>query len=84
MPYLLCLGVWAKGTLYAPALVGVAVALAADLWSYYGAYTGRDGQSGLVVVFMPLWSTILFCPSAMFLVWHSTRDKGNESKEHAP
>ena len=84
MPYLLCLAVWAKGTLYTPALFGVLVALAIDVWAYHGAYTGRDGQSGLVLVFMPLWSTILFCPIAMFLGWISSHDKPNEPKEPAP
>jgi hypothetical protein len=84
MPYLLCLAVWAKGTLYAPSLVGVSVALAVVLWSYYAAYTGRDGQSGLVLVFMPLWSTFVFCPIAMYLAWIFTRNKGNEVNDRAP
>lgn len=45
MPYLLCLAVWAKGPPYTAATAAVTVALAADSFAYYSAYTGRDGRS---------------------------------------
>jgi hypothetical protein len=84
MPYLLCLAVWAKGPPYMPSVAGVSVALCAEVFAYYSAYTGRDGQSGLIIVFMPLWSTLMFCPIAMFLARDSRREKNNEGENGAP
>jgi hypothetical protein len=84
MPYLLCLAVWAKGPPYTAAIAAVSVALAADFFAYYSAYTGSDGQSGSILVFMPLWSTLIFCPIAIYLARDSARGKNTEGNDRAP
>jgi hypothetical protein len=73
LPYLLCFAVWAKGPPYASAVAALLVAVLAEAFAFYTGYTGRDGQSGILIVLMPLWSTVLLCPIAIFLARSSER-----------
>lgn len=55
------------------ALLGVAAvstALAVDVWTHYTVFVAPSGSTAaLALIFMPLWSTLVFGPLAMLVVW---------------
>ena len=74
VPYVLCLAVWARSGTGAPALAGVLLALALDLYMHYGVFIHpTSSTAALGMIFIPLWSAILVCPVAMLLAWLAVR-----------
>ncbi|SRR6266536_2805932 len=84
LPYAICLAVWARSSIGAPALAGVIAALAFDLVAHYDVFVHpTHSTAALAMIFVPLWSTLLFCPAAMLLVWLTVRRR-RVSEPHAP
>ena len=70
LPYAICLAVWARSSIGAPAVAGVI----ADLVAHYAVFVHpTSSTAALAMIFVPLWSTLLFCPVAMFAVWLAIR-----------
>ena len=63
--------------------VHVVVAVAAEGFAFYTAYTGKDGQSAILIALMPLWSTILLCPIAIFLARNRAKES-HDGKDRTP
>jgi len=84
LPYGVCLAIWARSAVGAPALAGVVVALAWDLVAHYDVFVHpTSSTAALAMIFVPLWSTLLFCPIAMFAAWIVGRRR-NAPESHAP
>ena len=70
VPYLVSLAVLARSRSAIPALCGVSVALALDLVAHYEVFIrASSSTSALLMVMVPLWSTVVFCPIAMLVAW---------------
>ena len=84
VPYAVCLAVWMRSRTGVPALVGVVIALMFDLYVHYHVFIHPGSSTaGLVMIFAPLWSALLFCPAAMLISWLMARQRGNIQR-HAP
>jgi hypothetical protein len=67
-PYALCLGLWWRSKLGVPALAGVLVAFALDLYAHYTVFINPSSSTdALAMVAIPLYNTVLFCPLAMLI-----------------
>ena len=84
LPYVVCLLIWIRSSVGSPAFAGVIAALAFDLVAHYDVFIHpTTSTAALAMIFVPLWSTLLFCPVAMLVVWLAVRRRDlNES--HAP
>jgi len=70
LPYALCLAVLARSRSGLPATLGALVALAWDLNAYYDVFVHpTSSTAALAMIFVPLWSTIVFVPAAMLITW---------------
>ena len=84
LPYVICLAVWMRSSIGGTALAGVLAALAFDLVAHYDVFVHPTrSTAALAMIFVPLWSTLLFCPVAMFIVWLTVRRR-SVSEPHAP
>ena len=84
LPYAICLAAWARSSVGAPALAGAIAALAFDSVAHYDVLVHpTSSTAALAMIFVPLWSTLLFCPIAMFLVWLAVRRR-SVNEPHAP
>ena len=74
LPYAVCVAVWARSAVGVPALAGVAIAFAFDLVAHYDVFVKPTrSTAALAMIFVPLWSALLFCPAAMFVGWLAVR-----------
>ena len=84
LPYGVCLVVWVRSSVGAPSLAGVIAALAFDLVAHYDVFVHPTrSTAALAMIFVPLWSTLLFCPVAMLAVWLAVRRR-DLHEPHAP
>ena len=74
LPYFLVLVLASfKGTRF-PALAGGVVALLVDLWTFREVFIQpKSSTASLALIWMPLWSTILFVPIATLIAWAVSR-----------
>lgn len=83
VPYAVSLVVLARSRSGVPALSGVSVALALDLVAHYDVFVHpTSSTAALAMIFVPFWSTLLFCPVAILLAWLVVRRRRN-LRQHA-
>jgi hypothetical protein len=71
-----CLGLWWRSKLGVPALAGVLVAFALDLYAHYTVFINPSSSTdALAMVAIPLYNTVLFCPLAMLIAWLVVRKR---------
>ena len=84
LPYAICLAVWARSSIGAPAVAGAIAALVFDLVAHYDVFIHpTSSTAALAMIFVPVWSTLLICPVAMFAVWFAIR-RHRVNAPHAP
>ena len=84
IPYFLCLSLSAFPQTKAPVVAGGALALAFDLWGHYSVFIDPKGSTAaLVLLFIPLWSTIIVVSLATFIAWFVFQRRRN-SQGNAP
>jgi hypothetical protein len=60
-----------------PAIAGASVALCFDLVAHHVVFVlSTSSTSALLMLFIPLWSTLIFSPLAIFVVWLFLRRRG--------
>lgn len=70
MPYIFCLILSSFSSIQAAVIAGAAFAFAFDLWGYYVVFINpQSSTAGLVLLFIPLWNTIILIPLATFITW---------------
>lgn len=74
LPYAVCLVAATLPATRVPSIAGATVVLLLDLWVYYDVFVHPMGSTAaLALVFIPLWSTLVFAPLVMFLAWLAGR-----------
>jgi hypothetical protein len=69
-PYGLCLVASAFSGTRTAAIAGALVALLFDLVVHYDVFMQpKDFTAALVLIFRPLWNTLIFSPAAIFIAW---------------
>jgi hypothetical protein len=69
-PYTVCLVALARMASPVPAFVGCAIALALAAWNHYHVFVApTSSTAALGMIFVPLWSALIFCPLAMLVAW---------------
>jgi hypothetical protein len=69
-PYGLCLVVSAFSGTRTAAIAGALIALLFDLVVHYDVFMNpKDFAAALVLIFRPLWNTLVIAPVAIFLAW---------------
>lgn len=82
VPYLLCVAVLSRSRSGIPALCGVSVALALDLVAHVEVFIAASSStSALLMVMVPLWSTVVFCPIVMLVAWLVVRRRGKAAAQ---
>jgi hypothetical protein len=52
------------------AIAGAVLALIFDMWGHYVVFINPDSSTAsLVLLFIPLWSTIILVPASTFILW---------------
>lgn len=70
LPYALCMAASTVAATRMPSIAGAAVVLLLDLWVHYDVFMRPAGSTAvLALVFVPLWSTLVFAPLTMFVAW---------------
>lgn len=83
LPYALCLIVLLRSRSGVPAALGAGVALALDLFAHYDVFVHPTGSTAaLALIFVPLWSALIFAPVAMLVAWLFVRRRVN-GEQHA-
>lgn len=78
VPYVLGLSLSAFVRIRAPVIAGAAGALAFDLWGHYSVFINPEGSTAaLVLLFIPLWSTLIVVPLATFIAWFISQKRGS-------
>ncbi|MCX5885673.1 MAG: hypothetical protein NT096_07170 [Proteobacteria bacterium] len=82
VPYFLCLTLSAFAGTRAPAIAGAAMALVFDLWGHYSVFINpKSSTAALVLLFIPLWSTIIVVPVVTFIAWSITRRRRSSQND---
>jgi hypothetical protein len=69
-PYVACAAAAAVPACRLPAIAGVVVVLAFDLFIHYSVFVQpRGSTAALAMIFAPLWSTLVFAPLTMLVAW---------------
>jgi|SRR5690348_6807055 len=69
VPYVACLVASAFPNMRVPSIAGATAVLLIDLWMYYTVANSTSSTAGLVFLFVPLWSTLVFAPLAILITW---------------
>lgn len=70
LPYALCLIVLVRSRSGIPAALGAGVGLALDLYAHYAVFVHpTSSTAALALIFVPLWSALIFAPAAMLVAW---------------
>ena len=70
LPYALCMAASTVAATRMPSVAAAAVVLLLDLWVHYGVFMRPASSTAvLALVFVPLWSTLVFAPLTMFVAW---------------
>lgn len=76
VPYGLSLLLSAFAALRTPAIAGAALALASDLLTHFSLLVDPQGSTASVVLmFVPLWNTVLLVPVATLVAWLAARKR---------
>jgi hypothetical protein len=74
VPYAVCAFVILISRSGIPGAIGVSIALAFDLIAHYDVFVNPKGSTAaLALIFVPLWSALVFAPVAMLLAWLTIR-----------
>ena len=77
VPYAMCLIVAMTSKSAIPPLAGAAIAFLFDLLAHYQAFVHpTSSTAALILLFTPLWNTLVFSPIAMVLAWLVLRRRG--------
>jgi len=70
LPYALCMVLSSFLGIRESVILGAAIALVFDLWGHYVVFINPDSSTAsLVLLFIPLWSTIIIVPTSTFILW---------------
>jgi hypothetical protein len=70
MPYAICVLVILLGKSGIPGAVGVSIAFALDVMTHNDVFLNPKGSTAaLGLIFVPLWSSVVFAPVAMLIAW---------------
>ncbi len=76
LPYGLCLVTSLLPSTRVPTIGGVVIALLFDLLVHYEVFVSPSSSTAaLAMIFAPIWSSLVFSPLAIFLVWATLRRK---------
>jgi hypothetical protein len=69
-PYAICLPISSFPATRVAAVAGAVVALLFDLVTHYDVFANPNGSTAaLALIFIPLWSTLVLSPAAVFVAW---------------
>jgi hypothetical protein len=70
LPYALSLTLSSFQAIRKSAIAGAVLALIFDMWGHYAVFINPDSSTAsLVLLFIPLWSTIILVPASTFILW---------------
>jgi len=70
MPYAICVPIVLLGKSGVPGAVGVSITFALDLITHNDVFLNPKGSTAaLGLIFVPLWSSLVFAPVAMLVAW---------------
>lgn len=70
MPYAVCLVVLYLSRSGMPGALGVSIAFALDALTHYDVFVNPKGSTAaLGLIFVPLWSALIFSPAVMLVAW---------------
>lgn len=76
VPYALCLALSSFAGIRTSAIAATVIALAFDVWGYYTVFINPQSSTApLVLLFIPLWSTVIFIPLVTFISWSITKKR---------
>jgi hypothetical protein len=74
VPYGVCLIVLLRAKSGIPGAFGSSIALALDLIAHYNVFVNpKSSTAALALLFVPLWSALVFAPAAMVVTWLAIR-----------
>jgi hypothetical protein len=83
MPYGLCIVLSAFRKIRKVVILGIIFAFVFDLWGYYAVFINpQSSTAALVLLFIPLWNTVILVPLMTFIAWLITKIKSPQ--EAAP
>jgi hypothetical protein len=83
IPYAVCMLVVLVSKSAIPGALGVSIALVFDLIAHYEVFVSPMGSTAaLALVFVPLWSALIFAPAAMLIAWLAIRRRARRD-DHA-
>jgi len=83
VPYGVCLVALLRSKSGIPGALGALIALALDLVTHYDVFVNpRGSTAALGLIFVPLWSTLIFAPVTMVVAWFVVRRR-SQNRKHA-